>query len=60
MKEQSGSMLSIVDTGNSYETFINGTGKDCIGMLYHLSKEIAKEQEIDTTDLLVILVSMSL
>ena len=38
MKEQSDTMLSIVDNGEGYDVYINGVAKDCVDMLYQLTK----------------------
>ena len=60
MKEQSGSMLSIVDDGKGYDVYINATGKDCVDMLYQLTKYISELLEIETADLLLFLATKSL
>ena len=60
MKEQSCSMLSIVNDGDGYDICINGVAKECIDMLYQLTKNISELLEIETTDLLLFLATNSL
>ena len=58
MKEQP--RLIIRDNGSGYSVETVGSIKEMLDMLYIITHDISKEMEVDQTDLLLILATMSL